>query len=368
MHITQLRMHNFRNFPSLKLQPNDSLNLIYGDNGAGKSSILEAIHVLGYGRSFRTNKSDNLIHYETPSSESATVFSNFKDEQQGDSVLGFSRNKLEGFVFNINGEKSKRIGDMVRKLPVQIFTPQSSELVTGAPITRRKYIDWLLFHVEHQFHNISSAYNKALLQRNALLKLNQNAPIERFVQQDAWSQYIVSKGESIDKLRKHYISLLNDELKALYNEFNPEINVEIRYNQGWERDTSLSDAMESKLDRDLFRGHTTIGPHKADLNILVNGKSAAEFLSRGQLRVLVSLLLIAEVKLLKGRSNKTCIFLVDDISAELDEKTRLFFLDKAIESSSQLFVTAIEKQQLSFADAYNNKKVFHVKHDRVFEE
>ena len=104
------------------------------------------------------------------------------------------------------------------------------------------------------------------------------------------------------------------------------------------------------------------------LNILVNGKSAAEFLSRGQLRVLVSLLLIAEVKLLKGRSNKTCIFLVDDISAELDEKTRLFFLDKAIESSSQLFVTAIEKQQLSFADAYNNKKVFHVKHDRVFEE
>ncbi|MFC3122028.1 DNA replication/repair protein RecF [Agaribacter flavus] len=365
MFINQLRMTTFRNFPELQISPSPSFNIIYGVNGAGKSSILEAIHVLGFGRSFRTNKADNLIN--TNDASQATVFCSYKDVDSSQ-VLGFSRTKGEGFTFNINGNKSGRIGDVVRIMPVQIFTPQSTELITGSPSLRRRYLDWLLFHVEHEFLGLSQAYNKVLKQRNAFLKSChlQTSQYSKF--DEVWANQVADYGEKIDKLRKQYVNDLNDELIGLYKEFKPEINVEIRYNQGWEREKDLASALSYKTERDIFRGFTSVGTHKSDLRFYVEGKEVSEFLSRGQLRVLVSLLLIAEVKVLRKKTNKNTIFLVDDISAELDETTREFFLDKAVEDSSQLFVTAIEKQQLTFADKYKNKKVFHVKHNSVFEE
>ncbi|GLR71264.1 DNA replication/repair protein RecF [Agaribacter marinus] len=367
MHINQLRLTNFRNFSQLDLSPSPTINFIYGANGAGKSSILEAIHVLGFGRSFRTNKPNSIINASETNVESATVFSNY-EALDTTHKIGFSRSRQDGFTFNIDGEKSVRVGDIVRKVPVQIFTPQSSELIVGSPSLRRKYIDWLLFHVEQSFYLANSSYTKVLKQRNAFLKSTNVTGIGNTDFFDSWLPQLENFGLRIDAHRKSYINDLNKELITLYAQFRPEINVEIRYNQGWDKDSSLSEALNTKLERDLIRGFTSVGPHKADLVFLVDGKPASEFLSRGQLRVFVSLLLIAEVKLLKRKTNKNTIFLVDDISAELDDATKEFFLDKAVEDSTQLFVTAIEKDQLSFIEKYKNKKVFHVKHNSVFEE
>ncbi|MFC4698795.1 DNA replication/repair protein RecF [Glaciecola siphonariae] len=364
MHITQLRLNHFRNFTETRINPSASFNMIYGLNGAGKSSILEAIHLLGYGRSFRTNKANTIIQTDALS---ATSFCKFQ-AQDGEQVLGASRSKADGFVFNINAEKTRRISDIAKILPIQIFTPQSSDLILGAPMLRRRFIDWLVFHVEQSFIQSSKAFSSALEQRNALLKMSFGKPVSWFSQQDVWSTIITKHGEIISQHRKHYLNALNGQLKALYREFKPDVEIELRYNLGWDSGCRLEEAIDGRLDKDIARGNTSSGPHKADIQFLVNGKSASEYLSRGQLRVLVSLLLVAQVRLLKQCTGKSCIFLVDDIAAELDVGTREFFLDTIVAENAQVFVTAIEKQQLSFAEKYNNKKVFHVKHDHVNEE
>lgn len=364
MHITQLRLNHFRNFSEILLNPSASFNLIYGLNGAGKSSLLEALHILGYGRSFRTTKANTIIQNGF---NSATTFCRYLCED-GEQVLGASRSKSDGFVFNLNREKTRRISDIAKVLPIQIFTPQSSDLILGAPMLRRRFIDWLVFHVEPSFILSSKSYGNAIEQRNALLKQMQNAAKSQFDELDMWSPIIAKHGEIITAFRKRYLEALNVELKGLYAKFKPDVEIDLRYNQGWDQDLSLSGALANKTSRDQFKGNTSAGPHKADIQFVVDGNAASEYLSRGQLRVLVSLLLIAEVRLLKEYTGKRSIFLIDDIAAELDVETREFFLDTIVAEGAQVFVTAIEKQQLSFAEKYNNKKVFHVKHDHVNEE
>jgi DNA replication and repair protein RecF len=364
MHITKIRLENFRNFSAVDFSPHKNLNIIYGSNGAGKSSVLEAVHVLGYGRSFRTTRPDTFINYDETKTAGFCEFTN-KDEL---TKLGFSRSKQEGYLFSVDGEKTKKIADIARLLPVQIFTPQSSDLILGAPLGRRRYLDWLLFHVEHQFQMLNGRYQNCLSQRNALLKQFDYSQASEFKTQDVWLNQLAELGESITILREQYISRLNDEISALYAKFSPELNVVLRYTNGWDKNKSLKDSMSNKVERDLFKGATSSGPHKADLIFIVDNKNAAEFLSRGQLRLLVSLLLLAEVRVLKELTGKQSIFLVDDISAELDEATREKFITTVLEQDTQVFVTAIEKNQMSFIQSYNNKKVFHVKHKHVIEE
>lgn len=364
MYISQVRLENFRNFEAVHMHPHQNLNILIGENGAGKSSLLEAIHVLGYGRSFRTTKADSFIQI---GKASASGFCKFKLEEE-DYSLGFSRSRAEGYKFSVNGEKTKKITDIARILPVQIFTPQSSDLVLGPPLGRRRYIDWLLFHVEQKFQYINSRYQNCLQQRNALLKNFDFKQTDAFISQDVWSEQLADLGESITSLRESYISRLNDEISGLYRKFYPEIKIVLRYNIGWEKSSSLIDSLRSRVQRDLFRGSTSSGPHKADLQFYIDDKNAAEFMSRGQLRLLVSILLLAEVKLLKAITNKPSVFLIDDISAELDESTREMFLNEVLKQDTQVFVTAIEKEQMSFMQDYNNKKVFHVKQNHVFEE
>lgn len=364
MYITKVRLENFRNFSTVDFSPHENLNVIYGDNGAGKSSLLEAIHVLGFGRSFRTSRPDTFINDKEIRAAGFCQFTINNDSFK----LGFTRSKAEGYLFSVDGQKTKKIADIVRLLPVQIFTPQSSELILGAPLGRRRYLDWLLFHVEQQFQSLSGRYTNCLSQRNALLKQFDYSQAKAFKKQDVWLKQLAELGESISSLRETYVSRLNSEISALYSKFSPELDVVLRYTNGWEKGISLEESLSKKVDRDIFRGSTSSGPHKADLQFIVDDKNAAEFMSRGQLRLLVSLLLLAEVKVLKELTGKQSIFLVDDITAELDAATREKFITTVLEQNTQVFVTTIEKNQMSFIQTYNKKKVFHVKHNHVIEE
>lgn len=364
MYINEIRLENFRNFPALFFNPSPNLNILYGENGAGKTSILESIYLLSFGRSFRTSKLDSIVNYDATE---ATTFCKFlRDDKQ--SKLGFTRIKNKQNVFSIDGIKSKRLSDMARVLPVQVFTPQSSDLVIGAPIGRRRYIDWLLFHVEHDYYQLNKKYLQSLQQRNALLKMFDYEQLDRFMEQDVWLKPLSEYGAQISLMREHYIELLNEEINELFGQFYPELSVAMRYNNGWDRSKTLLETLKYKAQRDLFKGNTGFGPHKADIEFLVSGHQASEYLSRGQLRLLVSVLLLAEVKLLNKLKQKSTIFLIDDVSAELDEMKREKFIDTILEYNAQIFITAIDKQQINFIHKYKNKKMFHVKHNHVKEE
>jgi DNA replication and repair protein RecF len=361
MKLDKVQISHFRNIDDLTLTAHKSLNVFLGENGSGKSSILEALHYLGFARSFRTQKHKNVISYLK---SSFTVFCSTISENEQHQKFGISRHINDSCTVNINGQKSKRATDLASYLPIQIFTPQSSELLLGAPKLRRRYLDWLLFHVEQSFNFDYQVYNKSLKHLNALYKSNQADQSLSY-----WNNILCEKGEAISSIRtslldEHLIQLINVNLK----EFLPEFSFEISYYRGWEKGINLYDAILKNRPRDQKNGYLSVGPHKADLRIKTHGINAHEILSRGQLRMLVAGMQLAQTQYLHSQTSKSSIFLLDDVGAELDEEKRKVFISRLNTAETQLFVTAIDIKQLDFLKNYNDKKVFHVEHGQVREE
>lgn len=361
MKLDEVQISHFRNINDLSLTAHESLNVFLGANGSGKSSILEALHYLGFARSFRTHKHKSVISHNQPG---FTVFCSAFVEGGNQQKFGISRLIDDSCIVNINGQKSKRASDLASYLPIQIFTPQSSDLLLGAPKLRRRYLDWLLFHVEQPFNLDFQVFSRSLKHLNALYKSKQ--PLQGL---DYWNDMLCEKGEAITLNRANLLDEnLIELIKANLKEFLPEFSFEISYYRGWEKDYSLNEAILKNRPRDQKNGFLSVGPHKADLRIKTQGANAHEVLSRGQLRMLVAGMQLAQTQYLHARTAKTSIFLLDDVGAELDEEKRKVFISRLNTSDTQLFVTAIDIKQLEFLENYNDKKVFHVEHGQVREE
>ena len=362
MKLDSLQITKFRNLSSVAFSPSPSLTIIKGVNGSGKSSLIEALHYLGFGRSFRTNKHASVIQHEA---NDFSVFASCITEEGETLKLGFMRSRNDTFTCSINGERSNKLSDLVSLVPIQLFTPQSTDLIIGSPSERRRFCDWGLFHVKHEFQSLSNQYAKFLKHRNALLKQQSNlaAPENQY-----WESRFAELGEAMTQVRNEYVESLKPVFKHYANEFLPTFDVELSYYKGWEKDVCLSESLVKKREYDGKIGHTSSGPHKADLRLKVNGVNAQELLSRGQLRMAVAALQMSQTKLFNSVTQRKSIFLLDDVGAELDADKREQFIDGLLEMDTQVFVTAIESSQLGFIEKYNEKKMFHVEHGSVKEE
>lgn len=362
MKLDKVQLTDFRNLKQIEFKPARSLSLISGKNGSGKSSIIEALYYLGYGRSFRTNKHESVIQHDT---DRFSIFSRCTDEAGETSSIGLQRSRHEQFTCSIDGIHSHRLADLVSLIPVQLFTPQSTDLIIGSPGERRRFIDWGLFHVEHQFNLQFQTFQKLLKTRNTQLKrqVNIDSPENAY-----WEQQFVIIGDHLTNKRKNYVSRLQPIFNAICGDFLPEFSVEISYYKGWEKGASLTESLLRKREYDSKVGYTTSGPHKSDLRFKVDGSLAQEVLSRGQLRMAVAALQLSQTKLFQQETDRKSIFLLDDVGAELDVEKRERFIDGLVAMDTQLFVTAIEREQLSFISKYKDKKMFHVEHGNVKEE
>ncbi|GAA6186384.1 MULTISPECIES: DNA replication/repair protein RecF [Aliiglaciecola] len=365
MKLDKVQIQHFRNLQNVDISPSSSLNFIFGQNGSGKSSFLEALHYLGFGRSFRTLKHKNVIQYD---STEFSVFCVVSDSNHS-LKLGMSRKNDDSLLVSVNGNKSNKMSELVSHVPIQIFTPQSSDLIIGSPSLRRRFLDWGLFHVEPSFIQTSQDYQKLVKQKNALLrKIGLNSNNENSTQMQFWDKQIIKVGNHLTELRKGYLDSILEHINSNLMQFLPEFSVEISYHRGWEKDASLEESIKRKFEKDCRNGYLSVGPHKADLKLKCNGVEVSETLSRGQLRMLVAALQLAQIQHLSGKTKKSCVFLLDDVGAELDETKRESFIDKLLENETQLFITAIEKSQLLFIEKYKNKKMFHVEHGHMREE
>ncbi|MCV2886546.1 DNA replication/repair protein RecF [Aestuariibacter sp. AA17] len=373
MKLDKVHIQHLRNLDAVSLHPSSEINIIYGANGSGKSSILEAIHYLGFGRSFRTSKHKNVVNYDA---DEFSVFCTLDTLEQVKKI-GLQRFKDDNVKISIDGEHSNRLSDLVSQIPVQIFTPQSSDLLLGAPSSRRRFLDWGLFHVEQSYAGLSNTFLKILKQKNALLRKHQSISSgkmsgkhnEELIREEVyWDGQFLHYAELIDALREAYIESIKPHFYANLTQLLPEFSPEISYYRGWERSSDLRSSFEAKRVRNRSFGYVSVGPHKADIKIRLKGVDAAEVLSRGQLRMLVAALQLAQINHLNEKVGKTCVFLLDDIGAELDLGKREKFINNIIANDAQLFVTAIEKQQIPFISNYDNKKMFHVEHGHVKEE
>lgn len=365
MKLDLLQVTDFRNLEPLKLDLSPQLNVFRGINGSGKSSILEAVHFLGFGRSFRTTKHKHVIQH---GKNKFSVFCRCYNQEQGELRYGLSRSVNGEVVCNVNGEKSQKVSDLVSQLPVQIFTPQSTDLIIGSPKQRRKFLDWGLFHVEHSFYSLNATYQRLLKQRNSLLRSLAKKRSNQVDEVLFWDKQLVTAGEALNELRNAYVTSLRPYLSTNLSHFMTEFLPEISYHRGWENGLTFAESLAKKFEADRRYGFTSVGPHKADVIVKIRQSPAAEVLSRGQLRMLVAAMQLSQTHLLAAKTGKQSVFLLDDVGAELDEKRRKEFVEALIESGAQLLVTAIEAQQMEFAGHYSKKKMFHVEHGHVKEE
>jgi len=352
MLLKQLQIKDFRNLQDTQLSPNRGVNLIIGENASGKTSILEAIYYLSHVRSFRTQYVTDLILRDSSYLQLVATI-----ETSDNNLIPFgirrSRNKSE---IRVNKHPLKKVSDIAAQFPVLAIHPDSYKLITGSPAQRRQYIDWGVFHVEHGFFQAWQRFKKALLQRNAALKAKQAIDICQL-----WNNEITTTAEHIDHLRSQYFIKLVPFFEILTKQFFPDDSVTIEYKRGWPSDKNLLDILAADLHKERMKGYTYYGPHRAEVSIKVNGQSAQTCISRGQQKTLVALMRLAQAMQFSQVTDKSCVLLYDDLAAELDSNHRSMILSVLSSMNIQLFLTAIEKQQIDLS-GWSDNSVFHVEH------
>jgi DNA replication and repair protein RecF len=356
MSLSRITIGSFRNITSASLQPGDGLNLIYGQNGSGKTSILEAIYFLGMGRSFRSHLSQRVINHDD---DKLTLFAHLIDADR-DCKIGLRRHRSGEIEVKIDGEKVKRLSTLAETLPIQVITPESFSLLFEGPKARRQFIDWGAFHSDPHFYQAWVNTRKVLKQRNQLLR--NHSPYNQI---QFWDKELVRYAEQVTDIRNQYVDSLNVLLKGIIGVFLPHIDIKVSFTRGWDSKTDFSQLLENQYSRDLAAGNTGSGPHKADLRLRVGNLPAQDALSRGQLKLLVCALRIAQGKLLKQQLDKNSIYLVDDLPSELDAQHRQLLLQQLTETGAQIFVTAIEPQAIVDSLSSPPNRMFHVEQGLV---
>ncbi len=355
MRLTQLNIKNFRNLKDIQITPVHGINLIIGNNAAGKTSLLEAIYYLSHIRSFRTQYVSDLILRQSPYLQ---LVANIETADQQIIPLGIRRSRHKSEI-RINKKAIKRVSDIAVQFPVLAIHPDSYKLINGSPSQRRQYLDWGVFHVEHGFFDAWKRFKKSLAQRNAALKSKQKTDVCQL-----WNTEINNSAHHIDNLRQQYFNKLSPYFHQLTKQFFTEDKINIDYKRGWPSDIHLLMLLQDNLHKERMKGFTQYGPHRADIVIKVNGQSAQTCISRGQQKLLVALMRLAQAMQFTELMNKSCVLLYDDLPAELDSYHQKLILNVLSGMNIQLFVTAIEKEQIDLS-AWELKKLFHVEHGEI---
>ena len=356
MILSQLELCQVRNLVEAKLTPSPGVNLVYGANASGKTSLLEAIHILSTSRSFRTV---HILHIIQRDKDYLRVIGKVLDAKQNEISLGIERDRVSTQL-RMAGEVVKTASRLASMLPVQIINPDVHKLLEQGPKYRRQFLDWGVFHVEQSFHSTWTEYNRILKQRNAALRSGMKpADIQ------AWDKGLVENALKITQLRNNYIETILPTLKG-YTKRLIGFEPEFIYSQGWQKDENLADKLNSSLETDMSLGYTRAGPHRADLIIKHDGLAAQASFSRGQQKLLVSAMRLAQITHLKQQTGQQTVLLVDDLAAELDEDKRARLLQLLKETGAQLFVTVTEAELVDVS-AWEQVKMFHVEHGIIKE-
>ena len=355
MSLQKLDIYNVRNILNASLTPSPGLNFIYGDNASGKSSLLEAIFILGRARSYRTIHIKQVINFN----QNDLIVSGKSLQKNGSSFqLGIQTDGKE-FEIRINQMPHQPRHQLAYALPIQLIEPKSYRLLDSGPQIRREFIDWGVFNDNENFLPAWRQFATALKQRNALLKMKRPGHIE------VWNKELVNYGTIVAELRQQYIKRLESVFKTIIGEFLTFDTIVLNLLTGWDHEVGFEQTLIDDLEKDLRYGFTHSGPHRCDLQVSVNGWLARDYVSRGQLKLLVLGLKLAQVKLLQlEHSNVGCI-LIDDFTAELDSGNRDKLLKYLAHLDFQVFMTATELQEFGDINQIPVYKVFHVEHGQV---
>ena len=341
-----LRVQNLRCLDSVELEADAAQNIIVGTNGAGKTSILEAIFFLGRGKTFRPGQPSTLVQ---ANKDAFTIFGDISLES-AEHRLGISHGR-SGLQIHYDGQGNASLADLAAALPVQIIDPEVHQLIQGGPKGRREYIDWGVFHVKHDFLHAWRRYRRALKQRNAALK--QGQPKQAVT---AWDSELIESGLEIDVARSQFVEDLLPLLSSISIELL-QISSNCIYHRGWLEDESFPDALSASWERDCTYGSTQVGPHRAELQIQSDDQPVRHRLSRGQQKLLSIALVLAQSIFVAKTLKRKVTLLVDEPAAELDEEHLRRLMDILGCEELQLFISTLDLDTLPVTGP---SRVFHV--------
>ncbi|MDO6747510.1 DNA replication/repair protein RecF [Gilvimarinus sp. 1_MG-2023] len=359
MPIQRLLVTQFRNLLQVDVQPSPDINLLYGQNGSGKTSLLESVYLLSLGRSFRSHKIKPLIN---ESASELTVFG-----KSSAASIGITRPRRGDSQFKVNGSRIASLAELTRSLPVLVINSDTFRLIEGGPKERRQLLDWLVFHVEPGFFITWKNASRCLKQRNAMLRRDR-IPYAEF---HPWDRELAGLSQLLADYRRCAFDQFKAVFLSLVEEFVQIESLTVELEQGWDTTGNLLDILEQHFDRDKKQGFTGTGFHRADIKIKVGSHKAEEVLSRGQQKLLVCALILAQCMVFQQTSGKNCILLVDDLPSELDDKYQTLMVNWINKLNCQVFVTGVDVLALSepwgkMVD--RDIKVFHVEHGEIKHE
>ena len=356
MPLSRLIIQQFRNIKACDIEPSAGFNFLIGPNGSGKTSVLEAIYLLGHGRSFKSTLTGRVIQNEC---DELFVHGRFLNSDQFELPIGINKQRDGSTEVKIGGQSGQKLAQLAQVLPLQLIHPEGFDLLTDGPKHRRAFMDWGVFHTENAFYAAWGRFKRLNKQRNALLKTARS-----YRELSYWDQELACLAENISQWRALYIEQMSAKAEQLCHLFLPEFDIQLKYYRGWDKDTPYQDILEKNFERDQALGYTFSGPNKADLRIKINATPVEDVLSRGQLKLMVCALRVAQGQHLTEMTGKQCIYLIDDFASELDSQRRKRLADCLKETGAQVFVSSITESQITDMRGENGK-MFHVEHGTI---
>jgi DNA replication and repair protein RecF len=346
--IKRFTAQGFRCLENIGFEPGPDYTLVYGANASGKTSLLEAIAYLGRGKSFRGAPPSNLIQH------GQQAFVLFAQVESGGLLSGVGvRNSRAGLEVKVDGDSSGGAAALAAALPLQVIDPDVHNLVCGGPDERRRFLDWVVFHVEPEYLALWRQFRRVLKQRNAALKSG--------AQRDAlrvWDKEFCDLGARLGAVREQVLAGCIETLRA-HGRALLGADVDYRYAPGWSADKTLAEALEEHLERDRAVGSTQVGPHRADLRLSYDERQARRLVSRGQQKLLASSMILAAAETAQAALGRPLVLLLDDPAAELDRTSLGRLMAQVAALGSQVIATSLERDELPFPAP---PRVFHVEH------
>lgn len=355
MHLTELRIQNLRNIQDERLELVRGLNLFVGPNGAGKTSLLEAAYLLSHGSSFRTG---NAEHVRRLGSEPLALYA----EVEARSTVRRLGLLHQGgrWTAKLDGDASARLAGLFASCAVVCFEPGSHALISGGAERRRSFLDWGVFHGEHDLASCMRRYRRALRQRNALLK--QEASDGELA---IWESEVALAAEPVATAREAYIEGFERELAPLLDGYLPDLGqVRLRFRPGWDRRVSLGEALAEVRQRDRALGHTTRGLHRADWSLSFEGAPSHEQLSRGQEKLCAIACTLAQASLYRSAQGESPVIAFDDLCSELDVGHQISALTTLVERGAQVLLTGTDIPS-ALLERFPPQRRFHVEQGKV---